>query len=162
MNDRNEDPAIREPAHDKVRGRNTRTGIYAITGGLLLFLFAIMVRDEFAFRGRENSPPAANVPLSFTPPPMSKIPDGPEGASIRHGMAIFENTGTEAKPFVGNQLACRSCHLDAGRKADSAPMWAAWVSYPQYRAKNKKMNTSTDMCFFMNKLCYKLKKFLSL
>src|SRR3546814_8257051 len=43
--------------------------------------------------------------------------------------------------FVGNGLSCQNCHLDAGRKPDSAPMWAAWVTYPLYRSKNKQINT---------------------
>src|SRR3546814_17056372 len=72
---------------------------------------------------------------------MSAIPYGPEGESIRRGMAIFTNTGTNAKQFVGNGLSCQNCHLDAGRKPDSAPMWAAWVTYPLYRSKNKQINT---------------------
>ena len=46
--------------------------------------------------------------------------------------------------FVGNQLSCANCHLDSGRRADSAPMWAAWLAYPKYRSKNKKINTMED------------------
>src|SRR3546814_11655859 len=53
--------------------------------------------------------------VSFQPPPMSAIPDGPEGESIRRGMAIFTNTGTNAKQFVGNGLSCQNCHLEIGR-----------------------------------------------
>ena len=46
-----------------------------------------------------------------------------------------------APAFVGNSLRCVSCHLDAGRLADSSPMWAAFVSYPAYRSKNKSVNS---------------------
>lgn len=139
------DPATTEPPRDHQRARDARRGIYAIAGGVLLFVFAVLVRDEFHHAPAPDATPSASSgPVAFTPPPMSKIPDGPEGDAIRHGLAIFENTGTQASKFVGNGLACRNCHLDGGRKADSAPMWAAWTSYPEYRSKNKKINTMED------------------
>lgn len=134
-----------ESPRDQRKWRGLPRSIYALGGGLLLFALVMLVRDDILLRSGPPTPAAQdNGAIAFTPPPMSSIPNGPAGASIRHGMAIFENTGTEARAFVGNGLACRSCHLDAGRKADSAPMWAAWVSYPQYRAKNKKMNSMED------------------
>ena len=34
-----------------------------------------------------------------------------------------------------------NCHLDSGRLAGSAPLWAAYVSYPAYRSKNKHVNS---------------------
>lgn len=81
---------------------------------------------------------------SFSPPPMSAIPAGPAGDAIRRGQAIFDNPGTHASAFVGNVLACKNCHLDSGRRPDSSPMWAAWVSYPQYRKKTNSINTMED------------------
>ena len=84
---------------------------------------------------------ATSLPLAFTPPPLSAIPDDGFGAMVRQGEAIFRDTPAHAAAFTGNQLSCQNCHLDAGRLADSAPMWAAWVSYPAYRSKNKHVNT---------------------
>ncbi|MBR0552596.1 c-type cytochrome [Sphingomonadaceae bacterium LXI357] len=81
---------------------------------------------------------------AFQPPALGAIPDDENGAAIRRGMAIFLNTKTNAGDFVGNDLACVNCHLDAGRKPGSAPMWAAWVVYPKYRSKNGKINTMED------------------
>lgn len=81
---------------------------------------------------------------SFSPPPLSAIPAGPAGDSIRRGMAIFDDPKTHASAYVGNAMACRNCHLDSGRRPDSSPMWAAWVNYPQYRAKTKSINTMAD------------------
>lgn len=80
---------------------------------------------------------------TFTPPPRSAIPSGPFGDAIRRGEAIFRFTNSDpvSKQYVGNDLQCENCHLDAGRLANSSPMWAAYVSYPAYRAKNKKVNT---------------------
>lgn len=80
----------------------------------------------------------------FAPPALADIPDGPEGDSIRRGMAIFADARTHAAQFVGNSMACKNCHLDNGRRADSSPMWAAWVSYPQYRKKSGTINTMED------------------
>jgi thiosulfate dehydrogenase len=79
--------------------------------------------------------------LSFTPPPESAIPDNEFGAVVRQGREIFLHTRQNAGAYVGNGLSCGNCHLDAGRLADSAPLWGAYGLYPQYRAKNKRVNT---------------------
>jgi len=84
-------------------------------------------------------PSAASA--AFAPPPDSAIPAGPEGDAIRRGEQIFLATRAHAGKFVGNGLSCGNCHLDGGRTAGAAPMWAAWVSYPAYRAKNGAINT---------------------
>ena len=81
---------------------------------------------------------------SFSPPPLSAIPDGPAGDAIRRGQAIFDDPGRHASAYVGNAMACRNCHLDSGRRPGSSPMWAAWVSYPQYRTKTNSINTMED------------------
>ncbi len=142
-----EEPAEAEPLSDQKKGQTTSRGIYAIAGGVMLFAFGALVADVIHLHGEQadtSKSAPADGKIAFTPPPESKIPDGPGGDSIRHGMAIFRNTGTEAAQYVGNGLTCSNCHLDAGRKPLSAPMWSAWVSYPQYRSKNKKMNSMED------------------
>ncbi|MEO8752961.1 MAG: c-type cytochrome [Casimicrobiaceae bacterium] len=86
----------------------------------------------------------------FTPPDASTIPDTPLGAMIRFGRDVFVNTQRYAKPYVGNGLNCVNCHLDEGRAADSAPMWAAYVVYPLFRDVNQQVNTFSLMleyCF---------------
>jgi thiosulfate dehydrogenase len=77
----------------------------------------------------------------FTPPPDSAIPDNGFGKMVRLGQAIFNDTQTHAKGYVGNDLRCSNCHLGRGRVADSAPLWAAYVSYPAYRSKNGHVNS---------------------
>jgi thiosulfate dehydrogenase len=69
------------------------------------------------------------------------MPAGPFGDVIRRGREIFVDTPRAAPAFVGNSLRCVSCHLDAGRLADSSPMWAAFVSYPAYRSKTQSVTT---------------------
>ncbi|MBA4047455.1 MAG: cytochrome C [Sphingomonas sp.] len=91
---------------------------------------------------RVASTPA--VPISFTPPPDSAIPGGPEGAAIRRGQQIFLHTKANAGAYVGNGLSCSNCHLNSGRQPHAAPMWAAWGVYPAHRAKNGRINTMED------------------
>lgn len=87
---------------------------------------------------------ATSGSVAFTPPPESAIPDNQFGAMVRAGQAIFEHTREHAGRYVGNGLSCSNCHLDAGRRAGSAPLWAAWVKYPAYRSKNGKVNTFAE------------------
>ncbi|MFY9975713.1 MAG: c-type cytochrome, partial [Chromatiaceae bacterium] len=79
----------------------------------------------------------------FQPPERDAVPDGVFGDVIREGEAIFADTNAHpvSSEYVGNGQACGNCHLDGGRLAASAPLWAAWVAYPAYRTKNKKVNT---------------------
>ena len=82
---------------------------------------------------------AASVPAqheaapAFTPPSEAGIPGGPLGDEIRLGRAIFTDTPAHAHDYVGNGLSCSNCHLDAGRLANSAPLWGAWGMCRQYR-----------------------------
>jgi thiosulfate dehydrogenase len=93
-----------------------------------------------------QSPPAAPAlaPKPFAPPQERTLPDNDFAKVVRRGEDIFLHTGEAAKQFTGNSLSCSNCHLDAGRRADSAPMWAAYVSYPAYRSKNKHVNTLSE------------------
>jgi len=84
------------------------------------------------------------TPPAFTPPAAGSIPDTPFGKVVRQGEQLFINTPAHAGPFIGNDLNCASCHLDAGRRPDSAPLWAAYVLYPAYRAKNGHVNTLAE------------------
>jgi thiosulfate dehydrogenase len=80
-------------------------------------------------------------PAGFRPPPESAMPDGDYGKVVRLGEQVFTNTGKFAGRYVGNDLTCANCHLDAGRLADSAPLWAAFIHYPAYRSKTKQVDT---------------------
>ena len=92
-------------------------------------------------------PPGA---IAFTPPDPAAIPDSPLGTMIRFGRDVFTDTQRYAKPYVGNGLNCVNCHLDAGRQANSAPLWAAYVAYPAFMTKNRQVDTfehRLEMCF---------------
>jgi thiosulfate dehydrogenase len=93
-------------------------------------------------RAELTAPAAAKgTQVAFQPPPESEMPVGEFGDVVRRGREIFVDTPRAAPTYVGNSLRCVSCHLDAGRLADSSPMWAAFVSYPAYRSKDKSVNT---------------------
>ena len=77
----------------------------------------------------------------FSPPSESEIPKNEFGDMIVLGKNIFVNTQQYAKAYVGNGLNCANCHLDNGRKADSAPLWAAYALYPAYRKKTGQVDT---------------------
>ena len=80
----------------------------------------------------------------FQPPAEETIPNDEFGKMVKLGKNIFTDTGKYASKYVGNGMSCANCHLDAGRLANSAPLWAAWVSYPAYRGKNKMVNTMEE------------------
>ena len=78
----------------------------------------------------------------FQPPSEHAMPTNEFGQVVSLGRAIFTNTERYAGEYNGStNLNCSSCHLDAGRLAHSSPLWAAFVSYPAYRNKDKKVNT---------------------
>ncbi|MDE2198681.1 MAG: c-type cytochrome, partial [Rhodospirillales bacterium] len=90
------------------------------------------------------APPAPASPAAFAPPPDSAIPDSPFGQMVRLGERIFTDTGHAAPQYVGNALRCSNCHIDGGRLAGAAPLWAAYVAFPTYRSKNRHVNTFAE------------------
>lgn len=85
--------------------------------------------------------PDATDPAIFVPPAESEIPENEVGEAILLGRNIFVNTQRYAKEFVGNGLNCANCHLNSGREADSAPLWAAYGLYPAFRQKTGRIDT---------------------
>jgi thiosulfate dehydrogenase len=78
---------------------------------------------------------------AFSPRSAADAPDDAFGDAVRFGEQLMTNTATHAPQYVGNGLVCSNCHLDAGRKAGAAPLWAAFVNFPAFRAKNGEINT---------------------
>lgn len=78
---------------------------------------------------------------AFIPPLADDAPKDAYGDAVRFGEQLMTDTARLAPQYVGNGLVCSNCHLDAGRKAGAAPLWAAFVNFPAYRAKNGEINT---------------------
>ncbi|WP_101674482.1 c-type cytochrome [Alloalcanivorax mobilis] len=112
------------------------------------WLAALPPSGEVPDAARPDPAPAAPDarPDRFQPPLRADLPNGKDGEAIRRGAAIFNQTHLhpQSAPFVGNGQDCSNCHMNGGRQADSAPMWAAWVLYPKYRGKNDKINSMAE------------------
>ncbi len=80
------------------------------------------------------------MPGYFQPPLLKDVPNDKFGEAVKRGYLIFTQTPKYAGDYIGNGQSCSNCHTNAGRQADSAPMWASWGMYPAYRGKNKKVN----------------------
>lgn len=80
----------------------------------------------------------------FQPPLESELPENAFGQLVQEGRALFVDTKNRAPDYVGNGLACANCHIEQGRKANSAPLWGAYPMYPAYRSKNDKVNSYTE------------------
>jgi thiosulfate dehydrogenase len=89
-------------------------------------------------------PGSKSATAYFKPPVDADLPNNAFGELVRKGEAIFVNTRALAPQYVGNELNCANCHLDRGRKALSAPLWAGYPMYPAYRKKNNKVNTYAE------------------
>jgi thiosulfate dehydrogenase len=87
--------------------------------------------------------PVAGPPLAaaFVPPLPATAPADAYGDAVRLGERLITDTQTLAPRHVGNGLVCSNCHLDGGRKAGAAPLWAAFVNFPAFRKKNGEINS---------------------
>lgn len=141
--------------------------VLALAVLLTVIFFALFV-DSLIKAGR-NQPPSDATPhdttsaqadviapvvqWQFSAPHLADLPADGFAASVRFGEKVFTDTRKYAPQFVGNTLSCSNCHLDAGRKANSAPMWAAFGLYPAYRTKNGHVNTFAERlqgCFLFS------------
>lgn len=99
-------------------------------------------------QSKDRASPSARTPVGadgyYLPPSEVSIPATPYGDSIRRGREIFMDTPSRVSDHVGNTLSCVNCHLDAGRRENSAPMWGAYGLYPAYRSKTKSISTLED------------------
>src|SRR5690606_32209092 len=100
---------------------------------LLLALLSTVAAPAFA---QDGTP--------FQPPDEHNLPDDEFGKLVRAGKDLFVNTDKLRGTYVGNGLKCVNCHLDAGRLADSSPLWAAYTMYPAYRRKTGRVDSFDD------------------
>ena len=100
------------------------------------------------------SSPSAAAPIQkdWQAPDISKLPDDKYGQSVRQGKALMEQTykhiGPEVKDaskrYAGNNLACTSCHMDAGGRKFGNPWVGTFVSFPQYRGREDAVSTTEE------------------
>ncbi len=78
------------------------------------------------------------------PRDLSTIANTEFGAQVKQGYSLFVNSQQMRGKYVGNEQNCVNCHMEAGRKANAAPLWAAYMAYPAYRKKNDRVNSYAD------------------
>ena len=69
---------------------------------------------------------------AWRPPEIAALPDDSLGRAVRRGRALFVATRDSLPRFVGSNLNCTSCHLDEGRRVNSAPVSGVFARYPKY------------------------------
>lgn len=119
---------------------NLNTGMFVVFGALNGIAYAADSSTPQVTAKSSSSAPAK----PFTPPAEATMPTNEFGKSIKLGEQIFTHTQEFAGKYVGNSLNCASCHLDAGRKPNSSPLWAAYLVYPAYRSKNGHVNSFAE------------------
>jgi thiosulfate dehydrogenase len=103
--------------------------------------------------GPSHSRPAATPATHLSHPPIPSfdaIPSTPDGEKVRFGHHLIVNTRELAKPFVGNDLSCSNCHLDAGRKIGAGTFVGVTHAYPRYRPRVgdvSSLEERIDECF---------------
>ncbi len=85
-------------------------------------------------------------------PDADKLPDDAWGRTVRYGRDLVAKTyaligpevGDTAHRFAGNNLACASCHLEAGTKQYGLPFQGVYADFPNYRARSGAVGTIED------------------
>ncbi|KAA0686084.1 c-type cytochrome [Azospirillum brasilense] len=85
----------------------------------------------------------------WTPPDLATVKDDDLGKLIKYGYALttetYKHLGPEvadpAKRYSGNNLACQSCHLNAGTQPYAMPWTGVHAVFPMYRAREDGIST---------------------
>ncbi|WP_457629780.1 c-type cytochrome [Oceanithermus sp.] len=107
--------------------------------GLALVLLAGLAAAGFPW-------PTQSFPKT-PPPPPGEYPQGELGEMVKLGEAIVMNTNTHplTKDYVGNDLQCKSCHLNGGKTGNR---YATYVGvapvYPAYSPREKAVVSLED------------------
>lgn len=82
--------------------------------------------------------------ISFNPPSLDNVPEGPLGEAIIDGYHLVNETNVYADEYVGNDLSCTSCHAGAGLEELGSPFVGVTTQYPQYRPREGIVFTLED------------------
>jgi thiosulfate dehydrogenase len=115
-----------------------------------LFTFLLIVGcgkkqvAEFNLKSVHESDETEQV---YQAPDTSSIPTDAQGNMIRYGRELIVKTAYYLGPngikgkFLGNQMNCSSCHLDAGTRPYGLNYFSTFARYPQYRAREDRTLT---------------------
>jgi thiosulfate dehydrogenase len=113
----------------------------------------LILTAAFAVPAAAAEPPsAAGAPTdkpAWNVPDIDKLPDDAYGKLVREGRDLIHQTsrfiGPEVKNkkmrYAGNNLACSSCHIEAGTVKFAAPFVGTFADYPQYRPREDGVQT---------------------
>ncbi|WP_419204319.1 hypothetical protein [Bordetella trematum] len=122
--------------------------LYAMIGGQVTqavtappYSRAEMYADRKAYAKDPTGAAPPRMPVGadgyYIPPAEADLPKGPYGDAVKRGRDIFTQTGVMVKANVGNAMACVNCHIDAGRREHSAPMWGALRRLPRLSEQDR-------------------------
>ncbi|NMM47580.1 c-type cytochrome [Marinigracilibium pacificum] len=122
-----------------------KVALLLFSGAFLLFIFTIIVSINPPQKSIEN-----NLISSVWAPNSVEmnLPEGEKGEMIKLGYDIINNTSEfigpgaiAEKQFSGNNLACKNCHLESGKKIGSGSFIGVSNRFPQFRGRENKMGT---------------------
>jgi thiosulfate dehydrogenase len=113
-----------------------RIGLAALTGLCALIVMAAALEKGHE-KGQEKD---KETPPVWTIPDIDALPDDARGRLVRHGRDLIMMTYAFLGPhaadrdtrFVGNNLACSNCHLEAGTKKFGLPIYGLSPDFPRY------------------------------
>ena len=82
--------------------------------------------------------------LLLDPMADSIHPDPRMAEMIRLGFQISQDPQTYAAEFVGNDLTCGNCHLNAGQRDLALPLIGVSGTFPQYRGRDDRLVSLED------------------
>lgn len=110
----------------------------------VLMLAAVAAASMGCDQVREHAATETPAMVALTVPPDSEIPPGPLGAAILRGRALLNHTRDSLPRYVGNRLACTSCHPANGTQANAMPWVGVYARFPQYSARTASVLTIED------------------
>jgi thiosulfate dehydrogenase len=119
---------------------------------MLLALTAAACGPARTSRSQAPARPAHTQAPAWSPPSVDTLPHDDWGRTVRYGRDLVTRTyaliGPEARDphtrYAGNNLACSSCHLDAGRQKFGLPLVGVYADFPNYRARSGRVGTIED------------------
>ena len=120
---------------------------------IALALSVGLLASAFAQGSPAPATPAAAPSLTdWKAPDINALPDDKYGKMVRQGRDLmvetYKHIGPEVKDvskrYAGNNLACVSCHLDAGGRKFGNPWVGTFISFPQYRGREDAISTTEE------------------
>lgn len=82
-------------------------------------------------------------------PDVETVPPGMYGDLVRYGKTLVDETYRHIGPqaddpamrFAGNNLNCRTCHLESGTQVGGASFLGTFADFPQYRGRENAIGT---------------------